>query len=501
MDSKYPVVSPVVRRDVGAAVLASTHMRRLLVSVLLASAALYAQGVLQARCDMSTATDYSDRHLTVLFKNTGTQTAGTSRIHSLNCTNWNNTHYVYTFNSTLDVEMEFYERDVFRCLREDQNGREIVQNKIYGLFGVMGLVLLATLVILAPKLSRDNRVNNHALTNIVTTIVLAVNLVAIGTSLLTVSNRLFFAYNAEGDERDLDEARGSLKFSAYWSAVAAGFYALGYFVYAAASILQFTGIKSSTVGKAVDVLAETTISAGSKPGSVARMRADTALAAYRHEFLEMVALFSVLAIVTFAARELHDDTPGDKLYQIVNGEGITGITFVNGSTDVALTPAFHSNTTCLFDRPFTMNVSMYDHILSTQHHLKNHMDGHGQGAIAVFIIITTLTLVETIASAYVYMKTTAKLNTAGGKTVLGSDFLAHYAPLVVQIISTHMLTIASTAFGLVVFYVFQQRTKHHLTMMDDVLWVSATFALVSVLAEFANTVIYVYHEMNKNVMG
>jgi hypothetical protein len=495
MDSRAPAVNPVIRADVGAALLTSASLRRFLLCVTFALACYYANGVLYNDCDMNEPGDFANRRVTTLFENTAAATAKKNHIYSVNCTNSTNHPYTYTFNASNDVKFTYYERDVFRCLREDKHGRENISTQMYTMMAFLGVIIVAMIVALAMKIQAGGR---QAVTGLLATALYGLNIFIFLTSLLSISNRLFFAYKAEGDNRDLDYARWMLKLSAYWSVGSGSIYTFLYFVALILSVMQVFGssISKQTISR-LEKISATTITSGGEAKVPRRMRADTVMSTIRHEFLTMAVLAGSMALVLYAAKDLHDESPGKKLFQIVHGEGIVGGTtdFVeNGVKDGVWMPLFNSNTTCLADRPFTMNVSMHDTILSTQHHLKNHMEGHGKGGLAIFILVIVFLSIEVLWSIWAYMKVSSKLMPSDSKDKsIITDALSHIIPLVSHLISTFALTIAITLFNMVVFYVFQQRSKHHLTQMEDTLMASGALAVVATALEFAQLVIYGYH--------
>ena len=76
MDSRAPAVNPVIRADVGAALLTSASLRRFLLCVTFALACYYANGVLYNDCDMNEPGDFANLRYGVLTARRGGLTRG-----------------------------------------------------------------------------------------------------------------------------------------------------------------------------------------------------------------------------------------------------------------------------------------------------------------------------------------------------------------------------------------------------------------------------------------
>jgi hypothetical protein len=500
---KAHVVHATAPSDVVATVLSSSHFRMLTVIAAITITAWFTWTTLYTKCDMEDTSVLSKLTETTLFDNNPGENPTGFSIHWLECINTTNkykTKIPFT-PSTAFVKLEWTEKSDYRCIREDAKiGRDTTHIAI---MVVLALVVTGFVLQMYGFYTVRNRNTKHVMLSAWFAAMQMIIMVMIIWALWYIQNYAYYT-TADDEKRKLPHAVWWMWTVMILSGVGSGVYAVLYLaVWQRTWALVFGAKSDATVAQVEDtgyvIDNGNTNPKGTAPFKHRMVRTDTMIAQYRHEKLTMSALLAVVAIIAAMGVHMHEENPGVSKFEVVQGDRLlsiaTGTTAGSQTTAVALVTS-----NCSLYTPFRMNVTLYDKVVSTRHHIKYHMDDHGNGIIAVLSFFAVFGAVEIVLSLLTWFQQTFKLTHAFDKTT-GTykpntavsempifDMFFSVVPLATQMLGSLavIIMVLTAGFGVVL---YKYELRH---------WMLATaiFGTLSFLLHFYHFANYLAHKVH-----
>jgi hypothetical protein len=478
-------VDRVASAAVHPVVFGSAHLRMLIVMAGVMLASWFVSGILSNRCDEKSSTDFDTRRIVSTFHNELAAGAreDTLYLRSITCRNSSTAtafSAVVTYNLTTvtaPIGVTWYERGPFACLQNEKNGREMIR---YQLIFLGVLAAIAVLGMVSALGARHKETSGHVKISGFQTVAFAFSMLLLLYALATIQDSLYYE-KAEESKRDVHEGHKHITMAAWVCAIFGVVYGTAYFVFVLASAGLITNTSvinlAKEVSKSSPLQTETEYDKTFTPTKPQprMIRTDGMWAIARHECLFLMTLFAVLAIALFASENVHSGAPGTYLNQTVYGFGMVS----ENSTSI----------TCEPHLPFTMVVDMHNELLSTQHQMKYHMKDKGSASLAILIIVIFIGVAEACWSAYLYWQTNSLVQPSTGDGIY--DIFTSVVPLISHTVSTLFSAVPVAVTGLILFYDFQENSKHHhLHKLADMSMANAAFTTISFFVHFALFVAY-----------
>jgi hypothetical protein len=396
-----------------ATVLTSSHFRMLATISCLVIAFWFGFSMLHLKCDFEDSGVLDLVQETTIFDNNPSAAESArndvSSVHWIECespvTADNLTRITFTQQF---VKVLWNEKNELRCIREGaKTGRDLAQISIY----TLGALIAVGAALQWYAYMQDKVHSDHVKAMMWMNVFHVLAHVFIIASLSYIVDYLYFA-TEDDEQRNVSKGVHWLELKRVVSGIFAGLFGVAYAIgYIKSGSLFFTKKSSKDAKDAKDGMEMMQLSNGdvteTRNFRYRYVRTDTMFTQHRHENLTMAAIFTVLAVLSSTAIQIHKEKPGVHKYEIISAPMLDDVLTSTDGASYSTNTLFDNN--CTVGRPFRMNVTMWDDVISTTHHTKYHMPSESTGSIVVLSIVSFWAVLEALSTFLLWWRQTNKL--------------------------------------------------------------------------------------------